>query len=139
MMFFGLGREASDTSYFQLKPFITIKHFFLDQVKDEDFIVNILGNIFVFTPFGWLGLCIKRFDCFLPLKLFFIITISCIEIIQYITGRGIADIDDIFLNTFGMLTGFLIYKYMTRKKIVGINFNANEEKNSIYSAPFSKK
>lgn len=130
MMFFGSGRDVLEISYIQSKPFITIKHFFVDHVKDEDFIINIFGNIFLFCPFGWLGLCIKQFNYFVPLKIFFLMIISGIEMAQYLTGRGIADIDDILLNTIGMLTGFLIYKYVTKKNIADINvhFNLNEEK-----------
>ncbi|WP_292009604.1 VanZ family protein [Chryseobacterium sp.] len=114
MMFFASGREASDISYLQVRPFNTILHFFSDHnIEKEAFIVNIVGNIFVFSPFGWLGLCIRKFNYFIPITLFFIFTISLIETTQYFTGRGVADIDDIFLNTLGMLLGFVMFKYAT--------------------------
>lgn len=124
MMFFGSGRESSDVSYLQMQPFITIEKFFNDaKVAREDFLVNILGNIFVFSPFGWLGLCLKKFNNFIPATVYFLIIITTIETIQYISGRGVADIDDVFLNTIGMLIGFFIFKYVTWKNIANIRFH----------------
>ncbi|WP_415325490.1 VanZ family protein [Chryseobacterium sp. MMS23-Vi53] len=124
MMFYASGREPSEISYLQLKPFITIHHFFSDQhINIQAFFVNIFGNLFLFSPFGWLGLCIKKFNRFIPITSFFIIAISIIETAQYITGRGVADIDDVFLNTFGMLIGFIIFKYATWKNIANIKFH----------------
>ncbi|MGO4709195.1 VanZ family protein [Chryseobacterium sp. 2TAF14] len=124
MMFYASGREPSEISYLQLKPFITIEHFFTgNDVDNEAFLVNIFGNVFLFSPFGWLGLCIKKFNNFIPITLFFLITISIIESTQYFTGRGVADIDDVFLNTMGMLIGYFLFKYATWKNIANIQFH----------------
>ncbi|MCW3162734.1 VanZ family protein [Chryseobacterium oryctis] len=121
MMFFGSGREASDCFYLQLKPFKTIHIFFTDsKVQETDFIINIIGNVFVFSPFGWLGLCISKFNKFFPITLFFIILISIIELTQSYTGRGVADVDDVFLNTLGMIIGFVLFKYATWKNFANI-------------------
>lgn len=120
MMFYASGREPSGISYIQVQPFITIDHFFNDDVSNHAFTVNIIGNVFLFSPFGWLGLCISRYNRFFPLTLFFLIAISIIESVQYATGRGVADIDDILLNTLGMLIGFSFYKYITIKNIANI-------------------
>ncbi|MCX8526117.1 VanZ family protein [Chryseobacterium formosus] len=124
MMFFGSGREASDVSYIQMEPFMTIQKFFTDtKINNEDFLVNIIGNIFVFSPFGWLGLCLKKFNKFIPTSFYFLLIITSVETLQYITGRGIADIDDIFLNTLGMIIGFFLFKYATCKNIANIKFH----------------
>lgn len=121
MMFYASGREPSEISYIQHKPFITIQHFFNDNnIDNQAFIVNIFGNIFLFSPFGWLGIIIKKFNHFVPITLFFLLAISTIESIQYFTGRGVADIDDVFLNTLGMLIGFFLFKYATWKNIANI-------------------
>ncbi|MEG1592733.1 MAG: VanZ family protein, partial [Chryseobacterium sp.] len=66
---------------------------------------------------------IKKFNRFLPVTLFFLVAISIIESAQYITGRGVADIDDVFLNTLGMLIGFILFKYATWKNIANIQFH----------------
>jgi len=121
MMFYASGREPSEISYIQHQPFITIQHFLNDNnIDNQAFIVNIFGNIFLFSPFGWLGLCIKKFNRFVPITLFFIVAISIIESIQYFSGRGVADVDDVFLNTLGMLIGFVLFKYATWKNIANI-------------------
>ncbi|WP_209390365.1 VanZ family protein [Chryseobacterium sp. RR2-3-20] len=124
MMFYASGREPSEIAYFQHKPFITIQNFFENNnIDNQDFIINIFGNIFLFSPFGWLGLCIKKFNRFLPITIFFLVAISIIESLQYFSGRGVADIDDVFLNTFGMLLGFVLFKYATWKNIANIRFH----------------
>lgn len=101
MMFFGAGREASEISYLQMRPFTTIEHFFTDDVDNDDFLLNIIGNVFVFSPFGWLGLCIKKFNSLVLITTFFLVIISLVETTQYFSRRGVADIDDVFLNTMG--------------------------------------
>ncbi|UOE37579.1 VanZ family protein [Chryseobacterium oryzae] len=124
MMFYASGREPSEIAYFQHKPFITIQNFFENNnIDNQDFIINIFGNIFLFSPFGWLGLCIKKFNRFLPITIFFLVAISLIESLQYFSGRGVADVDDVFLNTFGMLLGFVLFKYATWKNIANIRFH----------------
>lgn len=123
MMFFGSGREASEISYLQMRPFTTIEHFFTDDVDSDDFLLNIIGNVFVFSPFGWLGLCIKKFNSLVLITTFFLVIISLVETTQYFSGRGVADIDDVFLNTMGMGLGFVLYKYATWKNIANIRFH----------------
>jgi len=123
MMFFGAGREASEISYLQIRPFTTIEHFFTDDVDSDDFLLNIIGNVFVFSPFGWLGLCIKKFNSLVLITTFFLVIISLVETTQYFSGRGVADIDDVFLNTMGMGLGFVLYKYATWKNIANIRFH----------------
>ena len=124
MMFYASGREPSEISYIQHHPFTTIQHFFNDHnIDNQAFIVNIFGNIFLFSPFGWLGLCAKKFNRLVPITFFFLIMISIIESIQYFSGRGVADIDDVFLNTIGMLLGFILFKYATWKNIANIKFH----------------
>lgn len=111
MMFYGLGREAS-VGYLQFNPLQTIRHFFGDNIKLQDFMVNIVGNIFVFSPFGWLGIAFKKLFKIGPLALVFMLAISIIEFLQYYTRRGTADIDDIFLNTLGMLLGYAAIRFI---------------------------
>lgn len=75
---------------------------------DRLFIKNIIGNIVLFIPLGvFYGRLVKGRKYFLPLIIIFLFSFS-IEIIQYLIGR-IFDIDDIILNVFGGLLGFIIY------------------------------
>ncbi len=138
MMFYASGREPSEIAYIQHQPFITIQHFFNDHnIDNQSFIINIFGNIFLFSPFGWLGLCIKKFNRFIPLTVFFLIAISIIESLQYFSGRGVADVDDVFLNTVGMLIGFFIFKYVTWKNIANIKFHFDLLEDNKMTSPVS--
>ena len=70
--------------------------------KDKIVFINIIGNILLFIPMGYL---------FKTLKinlLYSIILILFIEIIQYFTKLGIFDFTDILLNIFGIILGILI-------------------------------
>lgn len=137
MMFYGSGREASEIGYIQIRPFHTIHLFFSGaHISSKDFIINIIGNIFVFSPFGWLGLIVKKFNSILPITLFFIVAITVIEITQYYSGRGVADIDDVLLNTMGMTIGFVLFKYIKWINLgnIKLHFGLTEEKYTLQKA-----
>ncbi|MFC4686364.1 MAG: hypothetical protein BGO86_13440 [Chryseobacterium sp. 36-9] len=120
MMFYGCGRHP-EFGFLQLNPFQSIKYFLsYHQVFSQKFLVNIVGNILVFIPYGWLGILDKRLNN-LPLLFFlFISWISMIELAQLYTARGTADIDDVFLNTFGMLIGYTTLKLATWLNVANI-------------------
>ena len=76
---------------------------------------NVIGNILLFLPFGYLITDMvqsKANKCnpFITLILTSITSIS-IELIQLFIGRSF-DIDDIILNIFGGLLGYIIYKLL---------------------------
>lgn len=113
-MFFGFGRTANSEKSIQLVPFSTIYKMFLQIDNFKQFTINILGNIVVFIPYGFLGMItekLKRAKLLFPI---FILAISCIEFLQFITKRGFAEIDDVILNTIGVAIGFGIYKFFTK-------------------------
>ena len=134
MMFYGCGRHP-ELGFLQLNPLQSITYFLrYNEFFSETFMVNIVGNILVFIPFGWIGLLIKKLNK-LPLLLFlFISGISVIELAQYYTARGTADVDDVFLNTFGMLIGYFGLKLAALLNIADLRFELNsKEVNSAYS------
>jgi glycopeptide antibiotics resistance protein len=71
--------------------------------------INLLGNIVVFIPFGWLlprcisGRWKKGYSVFFIGLLF-------LETLQLITRRGTFDVDDIILNSLGFFVGFGLLK-----------------------------
>lgn len=78
------------------------------------FFKNIIGNILLFIPLGFLiayKLNIKHFYSIILLSLYFSV---CIESIQLIIGR-VFDIDDILLNTIGGIIGYLIFQIFFKK------------------------
>ena len=106
-MFYGCGRHP-EYGFLQLNPLQSITYFLrYNSFFSETFMVNIVGNILVFIPFGGLGLLIRKLNKLPLLFCLFLCGISVIELLQYYTARGTADIDDVFLNTFGMLIGYV--------------------------------
>lgn len=93
-----------------LIPFKTIKTYYLEYLKDyvtfKSMFSNIIGNILIYIPFGYLlSSIIKKkfiFLCF--------IFILLIETFQFLTMLGFFDIDDIFLNLIGCIIGYFISK-----------------------------
>lgn len=72
-------------------------------------LVQFIGNIGFFIPFGFLYQWIRKKDfkhCVL-VGMFFSI---CIEVVQCLAGRS-GDIDDVLMNTLGMAVGYYICTY----------------------------
>ena len=97
--------ETNSFSGFNLMPFREILRY---KVGSTLFNYNVLGNILIFLPFGYLiGTYIN------PKKIWPVIitalgTSITVELVQFITGRCF-DIDDIILNLLGSIIGYLLY------------------------------
>ena len=100
--------------------------------------VNILGNIIVFIPYGWLGILDKRLNKLPLLSFLFISWICAIELTQYYTARGTADVDDVFLNTLGMLIGYTMLKIVTKLNIANIRLELEEDYGNVSSYSYNQ-
>ena len=73
-------------------------------------VINLGGNVFLFIPIGYF---LPRLWPFLRNFFSFLITctmaITLVELVQLVTLLGSLDIDDLILNLFGMVVGYLIY------------------------------
>jgi len=97
-------------------PLYTIKNYLrviVDRTNDSVFVhclVNLLGNIFLFIPIGFLipKLWKKLRNFF---KFFFIclLAILAVELIQLFALLGCCDIDDVILNMTGLTMGYIIW------------------------------
>lgn len=101
-------------------PFYTIKqnlYLILKQFNPylvSHAIINLLGNIIGFIPFGiLLPLLLKQARAFKKFFFYAISSIVLIELIQLLTLRGSFDIDDLILNMLGSLIGYMI-NYFTK-------------------------
>lgn len=72
------------------------------------FFYNVVGNIMLFIPFGYIVSDYLRAKKITPILCITILISLTAELIQYRIGRAF-DIDDIFLNVVGGLIGFMIY------------------------------
>ena len=107
-------RQYLNEFKYNLYPFKTIFSYIIEYNSNNTtpFIINIIGNIVVFIPFGFLFPItfhkqLNRLD-----KLLFASStgILIIEILQLLFKLGVFDIDDIILNTIGVVIGFVILK-----------------------------
>lgn len=98
------SRLEGSTDIVNLKLFST----FSTSMQDKVFIVE---NVLMFIPLGifvwWYGCRRYRYAC-----LFFLLSCVIIEIVQYTTGRGKLEIDDILTNTVGAGISFTIVKLL---------------------------
>ena len=80
-------------------------------------VTNLAGNVFMFIPLGiflpaiWSG-CRK----FLRLITVSASLIFLIETLQYVTGLGSCDVDDLLLNSPRIIIGYFIWKIIVRKR-----------------------
>ena len=115
------GIQSSFTERISAINFIPFKTIIYYLSQNEGFGIsrdNILGNIFAFTPLGFL-LPILFDKCNNVRKILIIgLTVSLsIEVVQVVFSLGSGDIDDIILNVFGTILGFWIYiKFNKRLK-----------------------
>jgi len=87
-------------------PFRFITDYFVD--KRPLGMENIAGNILLFIPMG-IFLSMKEKSC--AQKMLLLIGSSvCIEVLQFVFARGVSDIDDVILNSFGGLVGIIFYR-----------------------------
>lgn len=93
-------------------------------------IVNLLGNICLFVPFGFLfPIIFERFSK-VHITLFFGILLSLfIETMQFFIERS-SDIDDIILNCIGVILGYMCYK--TFRSLLIKKMREKRSKNVIY-------
>lgn len=82
-------------------------------------IVNLLGNVVCFMPFGFLLPTVSRkkiFKNFLSVTLMAMLFSLGIETAQLLTKVGAFDVDDIFLNTVGGFVGYVFMKLTRIRK-----------------------
>jgi len=90
---------------------INLKFYLFDWLSNitnnKIILINILGNILLFIPLGIMNKTIIKS----------VLIIILIEILQLLLKKGIFDVVDIVLNTFGVILGFLGVKlWMIIKK-----------------------
>ena len=112
----GLNYEQMLRQNVNLTPLLTIRNYWstmlhsTDQQKFQHCMINLVGNVVLFIPAGWL---LPRLWC--RFRNFFLFLITCvlaiffIEALQLFTLLGSFDVDDIILNLSGMTLGYVIY------------------------------
>ena len=90
-----------------------------DYDSKRDLLVNVIGNVAMFIPSGIvLPIIYRRLDTFVKVLLAGSCISLCIEIIQLPFSVRATDIDDLILNTAGVIMGYGIYaliRYIKKK------------------------
>ena len=110
----GVILEGLDTANFTL--FKTIKMYINYSYKLNSF-ENLVGNVVVFVPFGFLLPYIQEKSRKLQVLLLnaFLFVLG-IEVFQLFSAFGAFDVDDILLNCFGAVLGWILYRFWERRK-----------------------
>ena len=75
-----------------------------------------LGNIGWFVPFGFLlPLCTSKGNMRKTVLLGIAFSLT-IEIAQFVLNKGVAELDDVILNTLGTAAGYYLYRIIATKR-----------------------
>jgi glycopeptide antibiotics resistance protein len=98
-------------------PFKSIVHYIFNyqNLNYDIWFNNLFGMVIAFIPFGLLiPILYNRIKRSFDIIFASALMSMCFEVFQFITNRGIADIDDIILNTLGGILGFTFLKAMVK-------------------------
>ncbi len=80
------------------------------RVGGRQLVVNFAGNLVAFIPIGLIPPLVRpRRTTAWHVALFCLCVSASIEVGQYISGRRVADVDDLILNTLGGLLGYILF------------------------------
>jgi len=115
LMFFGMGRFRNEDHIVRIKPIISTVWFIQETISWFDIIKIVLGNVVMFTPFGFLGWIFPQLNNWKNLIITFVSVIVIVEALQYFSRLGVFDVDDVILNTFGVLLGWQMKRILETK------------------------
>jgi glycopeptide antibiotics resistance protein len=103
--------RVSTAGALNLVPLRSIWHFF--RTGGWYMIVNVAGNIVAFAPLGLLlPVLLGARSTPMVVALTGMVLSLSIESAQYLSGRRVADLDDVILNTLGTLLGFAVWSLL---------------------------
>lgn len=105
------GRTGVMENYhYNLIPFQEIRRFWEYREKLGIWsIINLLGNVIIFIPFGFFKPMSSVSRNFLTTVLDGVLLSMVVEVFQFVTKVGRFDVDDLLLNTFGVVIGYLVF------------------------------
>ncbi len=109
----GFGRGEGYENYrYNLVPFQEIMRFikYYEYIDFPSVVINLLGNIVAFMPFGALiRWVVNRKTRWYQATAYTFLFSLCVELLQLVAKVGVFDVDDLILNTLGGLMGFWVY------------------------------
>ena len=109
----GFGRSEGYSEYrYNLVPLQEIVRFirYRDYIDFLSVVINLLGNVVAFMPFGALIRWVvnRKMRWYQAVTYTFLFSL-CVELLQLVAMVGVFDVDDLILNTLGGLLGFFVY------------------------------
>lgn len=108
-----LGRVPKDTYQYNLKPFAEINRYlkYADKLGYFSVILNLVGNVLCFMPFGFvIPVLAARYRSLGKMLILSFLASLLVETIQLFSKLGSFDVDDILLNTLGGVIGYLLFR-----------------------------
>ncbi|MFJ7367205.1 VanZ family protein [Peribacillus frigoritolerans] len=110
-------RPEGQVYSYNLIPFSTILSYLLNEMNGLVSFYNLSANVGLFIPFGLYLLSREGQELSAKRKFIYpLLSISGIEICQFVFRRGSLDVDDLILNMIGVYLGYLLYPLF--KKVV---------------------
>ena len=96
--------------HYNLTPFLEVKRFweYREQLGMWSWI-NLLGNVLIFVPFGFFEALTSRRRNFFGTVLDGFLLSLLVEVFQLVSKVGRFDVDDLILNTSGVVIGYLVF------------------------------
>ena len=105
----GPFRRAGGAVGINLTPFATIRRYI--HMEGTAAWINLAGNLAAFLPLGFLGpRSFVRYSRWWHTVLISLCVSLLVEAVQYLTGMGSLDVDDVIINILGGLAGFLLHR-----------------------------
>lgn len=112
-----LGRVPSDEYKYSLVPFKEIRRYitYWRAIGGYYVLLNLLGNVVCFVPFGFvLPVISKNQRKFWKILFLSFLTSLLVELIQLVSKVGSCDVDDMLLNTLGGIIGYVLFHFFHR-------------------------
>ncbi len=106
------GRTELRESYsYNLELFKEITRFweYREVLGWQNVLMNLVGNVVIFIPFGFILPWASRYKNVLQTIWYTFLCSLCIEIVQLLSKVGSFDVDDLLLNTLGGCIGYIAF------------------------------
>ena len=101
-----------------LTPFWEL-HNLLNTSRKIHWFLQIFLNIMLFVPLGiLLPMLCRSFRSFTVITFTAVLCSVAIEIAQYLTARGLSELDDVIHNTIGAIIGYIVFKLIKNMLIL---------------------
>lgn len=107
-----MGRVPSNTYHYNLKPFAEIQRYLnnIPRIGCFNVILNLAGNVVCFMPLGFvLPIITNRNWGGVRVTIMTFLASLFVEVLQLVSKLGSCDVDDLILNTFGGILGYLLF------------------------------